>query len=228
MNKTSKFNWLNIKNVIVVVAGIGVMYSLVTVIINNHFKDIELGTRLLIANQQALLVAIAETTARNGADQITESIIIDCSVAERSQFDSLLNQLNNRLNNAELTELERLFGRCGKFRSDTKSVMVTKLAREIEVFESYVNQLELVLGESVSEEYKLSLWQSLADEEQKQSDLFATLVRLQDQIISTLLAGSAVDSSEITDILVEVRSVQEALTVTATKTSSIRSDLISI
>lgn len=220
----SKFN---LKVVGAFLLGVALVYFLVNMLTENRFQDLELQTRVLISQQEAVLATIAETTARNGADSVTEQIVKDCSVSERSTFDTLLGQLNNGLPQAQLVELERLFGRCGSFYSERKSVMVSRLAREIEVYESYVNQLSTVLGEETAEDFQIPQWNKLAEEEQKQSLLFSQLVTQQDLIINTLLSGKAANSAEITEILREVKEIQETLVVTNQQVANTRAELVS-
>ena len=192
----------------------------------NRLDELSLHTQTAIAEQQTLLVAIAEATARNGADSVTESIVKDCSYDERNEFDRLLSNLNNGLTNTELTSLERLFGRCGAFYAERKAVMVSRLAREIEVYTYYVEQLELITDEDMSEVYNTEDWAALAAEEQKISELFAELVTLQDQIISSLLAGNSPQSEELSQILLKANEVQETLVVTNTQAGAIRSKVL--
>ena len=87
-------------------------------------EDLKSTLEVQITEQRALLSTIAETTARNGADEVTERVITDCALDERAQFDELLGKLDTGLNRTELVILERLFGRCGSFYSERKSVMV--------------------------------------------------------------------------------------------------------
>lgn len=204
------------------------MYVSITTTVNSRFDELEESTRLLIANQQSLLVAIAETTARNGADSVTEVIIKDCSVVERNEFDDLLGKLDSGLSHDQLTTLERLFGRCGSFYSERKSVMVSRLTREIEVYESYVNLLSAELNEDLSISFNVPQWQALAAEEQKQSEMFTDLVAVQDQIITTLLSGKSPTSPEIVEVLRSAKEIQETLIVVNKQASSLRSELVSL
>jgi hypothetical protein len=217
----------NLKVIGAFLLGVVLVYFLVNVLTENRFQDLELQTRLLISEQEAVLATIAETTARNGADSVTEKIVKDCSVSERSSFDTLLGQLNNGLSQSQLVELERLFGRCGSFYAERKSVMVSRLAREIEVYESYVNQLSVIQGEDNASEFQITQWNKLAEEEQKQSALFSELVTKQDQIINTLLAGKSASSPEIIEILREVKEIQETLVVINAQVANVRSELVS-
>jgi hypothetical protein len=210
------------------VFGVALIYILVGTLTENRFRELELQTRLLISQQESVLATIAETTARNGADSVTERIVRDCPIDERSSFDTLLGNLNNGLSQSQLVELERLFGRCGGFYSERKSVMVSRLAREIEVYEAYVSQLGVVLNQDMSSEFKTAQWNKLAEEEQKQSELFSQLVVEQDSIISTLLTGKSASSDEIIEILRQVKEIQDTLVVTNKQISNIRSELISL
>ena len=226
MDNDQKYSFINSKNILLILLGIGILYVLVNTLVNNRFQEIELQTREQISKQLSLLSVIAETTSRNGADPVTESIVRDCAVDERVKFDDLLGRLDGGLSRSQLVELERLFGRCGSFSSDRKSVMVSRLTREIEIYEDYVNQLTLISGEDHTIQYDVEKWQSLSEKEQKQSELFSNLVRLQDEIITTLLDGKSANSPEITEILQRVREVQEALILANTQAKNIRSELI--
>ncbi|MCB9810208.1 hypothetical protein H6781_01250 [Candidatus Nomurabacteria bacterium] len=228
MNTVNKTHWLSGKNLVVLLIGMLVMYFGVTTMVDKRFAEFETNTRSQITEQLVLVSAISEATSRNGADAVTESIVKDCSVSERIQFDDLLNNLNNNLNRTQLTELERLFGRCGSFYSERKSVMVARLTREVEILEGYVNQLSVILDKDISSEYSLEDWKKLSEEEKKQSELFANLVVLQDEIISTLLSGKNAQSPEIEEILQQVREVQETLLVANAQASALRSRLISL
>lgn len=228
MEKPEKNKKSNTKNILFFLLGVVVMYFTVTSLVDSRFIEIEKNIKEQIASQEALLVEIAVTTARNGADAVTESIVRDCTINERVRFDSLLGSLDSNLNMTELTELERLFGRCGSFFSERKSVMVSRLSREIEVYTNYVNQLSTILNEDVSKDYSLLQWQNLAETEQKSSDLFAELVSLQDQIIAALLEGESVESEELKQILLKVNETQQSLAVINTQISQIRSGLVAL
>jgi plasmid maintenance system killer protein len=121
--------------------------------------------------------------------------------------------------------LERLFGRCGGFYAERKAMMVARLAREIEVYQTYVRQLETIIDADVEDEFFISQWTHLAEQEQKQSELFSELVRKQDEIIAALLAGKSADSLEIVEILRDVQEIQDTLTVTNIQTANVREEL---
>ena len=201
-------------------------YFLIVVIVKEKLEDFHNQVEVQIKDQQALLATIAETTARNGADTITEAIVQDCSLEERTTFDELLERLDKGLSKSELTVLERLFGRCGSFYSERKAVMVARLTREIEVYDSYVLQLKTISDKKTVESYQVETWQQLAEVEKSQSDQFAKLVELQEKIISTLLSGKNSSSPEIQSILGEVKQTQQILASSNTEAATIRTQLL--
>lgn len=196
-------------------------------IARERLADLRSELLLQISEQRTLLYTIAETTARNGADEVTERIVRDCSLDERTQFDELLGKLNQGLSQNNLVTLERLFGRCGSFYAERKSVMVSRLEREVEVYETYVKQLEQIGGVDVAD-FNVQTWKELVAAEQKQSQEFNTLVAHQDNIISELLLGKSANSSEIKAILDQVKTVQQALAEANTAASETRQQLISL
>lgn len=211
-----------------VLVGALCIYVLSNQVTKERLAALENHTRDAVTEQQALLVAIAETTARNGADAVTEEIIRDCQLSDRNRFDSLLSQLDSGLSSSELAALERLFDRCGSFYAERKAVMVSRLMREIEVYEYFVHQLGLISDTDVTEKYNIGQWQKLAQEEQKQSQLYAELVRLQGQIIATLVSGGAQADTDLDTVLLEVREVQETLIVINKQVGNIRSELVGL
>lgn len=220
-------SWLNSKTITVLVLGLVIGYFMVNAIVSERLQDLELQSQVLVADQEAVLVAIAETTARNGADAVTESVIQDCSIDERSRFDTLLGELNAGLTQAELVELERLFGRCGAFYAERKAVMVARFSREIEVYEDYVEQLELITATELGSA-NVDGWQKLAEEERKQSELFSELVNKQEEIIQALLDGASADSENVQSILREVTEIQETLIVANQQAANLRSTLVNL
>jgi len=196
------------------------------VIVEKKLNDLESRIQVMTSDQKALLTTIAETTARNGADQITESIVRDCTTSERSRFDTLLGRLNSGLSKSELSELSRLYDRCGTFYAERKSVMVARLSREIEVYESYVQQLKTVSDKKTVASYSVERWKELAEAEKRQSNAFTNLAQLQGTIISLLNDGKSPTSKEVNDTLTKVKEQQQILAVANTEASEIRKSLL--
>ncbi len=198
----------------------------VDVVIKEKLEDLESTIKLQVSEQEKLLATIAETTARNGADEVTEAVVKDCSANERAEFDTLLGQLDRGLSMNDLTKLERLYGRCGSFFAERKAVMVARLEREFEVYEAYLEQLRTVSDAKTVESYNPEGWRALVEEEKKQSELFTTLVGEQDRIIKTLLTGKTAESPEIKEILTDVKATQELLIVANRQAADLRTELV--
>lgn len=197
-------------------------------IVKHRLSNLTITIEGQIAEQQQLLTKVAQITARNGADDVIEGVVRDCNVSERNKFDDLLGRLDTGLTSTELTTLERLFGRCGDFFAQRKSVMVAKLTREVEVYASLVDQLQTLTGKKEIEMYKVESWRQLARDEEEVNKHFAQLVVIQDKIITTLLDGKSAQSEEIKAILGEAQETQGMLIVTSKQAATTRESLIQL
>lgn len=214
-----------LRNLLAFVLGVVVIYFITNAVVGERLGTVREQVQLTIAEQQSILTSVAEVTARGGADEVVSSIITDCSTAERAQFDRLLSSLDRGLTQAQLSELARLFDRCGGFFAERKAVMVARLEREMEVFRDYVALLNSITGQDLADEYEVAEWQSLVTEEKRQSQLFSRLVELQGDIITTLEAGNQPSSEAITELLTEVQEVRETLAVATMQAAELRSSL---
>ena len=201
-------------------------YGIAQFIIHEKFAALRADMQLHISEQETLLTTIAETTARNGVDAVTESVVKDCDINERTEFDTLLGRLDAGLQMTELTTLERLFGRCGGFFAQQKALMTARLQRETEIYEDVVGRFEIIAGGKASDGYHLDLWLQLGEAEKKQSELFTELVHLQDEIITALLAGKRTDSEELKTLMQQAQDTQQSLIVASKQAADIRAQLL--
>ncbi len=181
-----------------------------------------------IAEQELVLVTVADLVKQSAADEITERIIVDCSGGERQRFDQLLDRLSINITRTELTELDTLFLKCGRFYADRKSVMAARLMREVSVYKSLIE-----LREQTSEFAEVSLervqkWQQVAEAEMVLATNFTKLVDLQGDIILTLLAGKDRNSTEIKATLEEVQNTRNNMTMQSKQVDNLRSGLQTI
>jgi hypothetical protein len=182
-----------------------------------------------VAEQDLLLSQIADLTRTNGADEITEKIIVDCSAVERARFDTLLDQLSTTISTTEIRELDMLFYKCARFYADRKSVMAARLFREVEVYGEYVRLYGYILGETnqVNDE-RVLLWKQIADAELKLAQHFNSLVVMQGKIIAALLAGQTKDSTDITNTLSDVSNIRDEMTMLSKQIEDYNAKLRSI
>jgi hypothetical protein len=167
----------------------------------------------LIKDQEILLASLADSTRRNGADEATARIIKDCAPLDRARFDSLLDLLSSTISLTELAELNTLFYKCGSFFSDSKAVMATKLAREVDIYSKFLNLRSIVSNENTDYTEQLAAWRNLSEAEIKTAEYFNQLVVLQGTIISELIAGKSATSPSVVATLNEVNAVRGQMTI---------------
>jgi hypothetical protein len=197
-----------------------------TVTMQNRSTVAELDSTIL--SQEKILVSLADATRVNGADSATERIIIDCKADERQRFDTLLDLLSANITKPQLVELNTLFYKCGSFFADRKSVMATRLIREVEVFSGYLSLRNILTNSKVEESPKINAWQKLAEAELKTAEYFNQLVLLQGTIISQLNSGKLASSPEVVATLNEVSTVRGQMLVLGTQIEVFKSEALSI
>lgn len=220
-NKSSKYN-----KIAKVLAFVSVLYIASAVVVYLRLGNVRDQVTLQISKQQTLLLNLSETTARNGADSVTESVIKDCAVQERTEFDELLDRLDKGLSRAELLKLENLFGSCGSFYAERKALMVSRLERELEVYVGHVEQLNTLATIDSASDYNVEGWTQLIEQEKKQSELFTLLVTKQSTIIETLISGAGAGSEQMKTILQEASDIQETLLLINRQSAQTRATLI--
>jgi hypothetical protein len=184
------------------------LYFIVRYIVDNQNRDTVAALDTRIFDQEKLLISLAEATRVNGADAATERIIVDCKADERQQFDKLLDLLSANISASQLTELNTLFYKCGSFYSDRKSVMATRLVREVEILSEYLTLRSVMSTVTDVESKKLESWKNLAEAELKTAEYFNQLVLLQGKIITELNSGKKPGSPELLATLNDVNNVR--------------------
>jgi hypothetical protein len=205
-----------------------VVYSYTRFAVTKELENATLALDAAIAKQELVLTNIADLTKQNNADEITEKIVVDCQPTERARFDVLLGKLSNQITPAELSELDTLFFRCGRFYADRKAVMAARLVREVSVYKEYIALRDRVLNTNDSLSDRVTLWQRVADDELTLANSFASLVDAQRDIIMALLAGKQANSPEVASTLTKVTETKNNMTVTIKQIENARSELSAI
>ncbi len=205
-----------------------VVYSYTRFAVTKELENTTLALDAAIAKQELVLTNIADLTKQNNADEITEKIVVDCQPTERARFDVLLGKLSNQITPAELSELDTLFFRCGRFYADRKAVMAARLVREVSVYKEYIALRDRVLNTNDSLSDRVTLWQRVADDELTLANSFASLVDAQRDIIMALLAGKQANSPEVASTLTKVTETKNNMTVTIKQIENARSELSAI
>lgn len=205
-----------------------IVYSYTRFAVTKELENTTLALDAAIAKQELVLTNIADLTKQNNADEITEKIVVDCQPTERARFDVLLGKLSNQITPAELSELDTLFFRCGRFYADRKAVMAARLVREVSVYKEYIALRDRVLNTNDSLSDRVTLWQRVADDELTLANSFASLVDAQRDIIMALLAGKQANSPEVASTLTKVTETKNNMTVTIKQIENARSELSAI
>lgn len=174
-----------------------------------HYTNRELTTSLEVklADQERVLTALAELTNQYRADEVTESIIRDCSADNRARFEVLLNRLAS-LTKPELVEIEPLFDACASFFAERKALSVARFEEEYREFSSYLELYGHVAPSADVLSYQADVWQHLVLREQDRRDALTELVSIQRQIID-LLKATPKDNNAIQTLVVRAQQVQE-------------------
>lgn len=212
-----------VAGMLVVVVSIG--YLTARMIVAERLEDATNQIKLDIAQQQTTIASLSEVMSRGGVDEVTATVIKDCAADERDRFDLLLGRLGDGLPRNELLELSRLFDRCASYYARQKAVMAARFEREVQVYDSYIARLPTLVPQADVTPYAALTWQELARFEREQSQLFETLVRLQGEIIDTLVSGKTTSDPAITQLLGTVRETQEMQAYNVAKMSELRTKL---
>ena len=206
---------------------LGVVFYCVSLYVQAQQAEYVSMMRLLVSEQETTLVSIAEVTDRNGADAIVASIVNDCVTEDRQRFDALLGSLGE-LSQAELVEVNQLFGACGNFYAERKALMVARLHREFEVYEDYVRLLDVVDSRSESIVYPVAMWAELTALESQRSTLSSELVMIQKDIILALLDGVSIQSKQMLTEVTKAQEAKDTLSYTGVKIDTLREDIIGL
>jgi hypothetical protein len=204
------------------------LYFIVRYIVDNQNRDTVAALDTRIFDQEKLLISLAEATRVNGADAATERIIVDCKADERQQFDKLLDLLSANISASQLTELNTLFYKCGSFYSDRKSVMATRLVREVEVLSQYLTLRSVMSTVTDTESKKLESWKNLAEAELKTAEYFNQLVLLQGKIITELNSGKKPGSPELLATLNDVNNVRGQMLILSKQIEVFKSEALTL
>jgi len=206
---------------------LGILFYATSAYVHTQQAEYVAQMELLIAKQEATLISIAEVTDRDGADAIVSAIVKDCDLPEREKFDDLLSRLGS-LNRTQLVEVGQLFNACGNFYAERKAVMVARFVREFDVYRDYINLLTIVDSRTDTVTYPVEKWSELVQYEIQRSELSDDLVRIQDEIIQSLLADVPVQSEEILEMTSEATNARETLGFIGVKIDTLRESLISL
>ena len=207
--------------------GIAFIFLATSWYVHEAESDMTTQVKLLIADQTDTLSSIAEIMDRDGIDAVVSQVIKDCAQSDRERFDTLLGNLAT-LSSSQLVEVERLFASCGNFYAERKAVMLMRLAREYEVYVSYVDLLSRFDSRTKTVTYPVDSWKALVDLEASRSQLALKLVEIQHDIITELRNGATISSEAIKTQITRANEVKETLTYTGEQIDRLRESIINL
>lgn len=172
-------------------------------------RDIESYIHERITKQEAVLLELSEITDRNGADVITEKIIADCP--RRNEYEALLTKLGSLLKK-DLIVLQGLSESCGSFYEERKALMVAKMDRELTALIEYTDVLR-ILNTKAADGVELDTWKQIVALEKVRSTLLIDQNIIQENIITALISGATVQSTQVADFVHEAEEINQLLSV---------------
>ncbi len=192
-----------------VLLGIALVFVGGSWFVHHNQRALETQVRALLDEELEYMRTLVEITDQNGADSITETIISDCP--RRGEYENLLNSLAT-LSKRDLIALQTLTESCGSFYPERKALMVSKLERE---FAQYTKLLALLtpLSERDLDLYHKKEWEEIVALEKSRSTALRDQTRLQNEIITALISGASVQSTEVTSLARDAQDIGELLVV---------------
>ena len=185
-------------------------------------QEVVRNLSLEIESAEKKLYDIASITDRNGADDAISAIIIDCP--RREEYESLLIKLGT-LSKKDLVSVQNLNESCGSFFAERKALMVAKLEREFESYETLITLLRAV-DTDVAADFDLETWSRIVLLEKERSTLLTDQSKIQEDIITLLISGATLRTSpEVERLAQEALEISELLGVTDHKIDESRNSL---
>lgn len=202
--------------------GLIVIAILIGVYVSHESQEkVEESLLTLVNEKSAHLAELALITDRNGADEIAERIIADCT--RREEYESYLIRLGS-LSKQELVTMQNLFENCGSFYAERKALMVSRLAHEYESYAEYVALLAELRDVTVQKSNQ-EIFSEIVTLETERSTLLTEQAVIQEDIITHLISGKTAQSIEVTTLVQEAQQIAELLTVQDKRVDVLRASL---
>ena len=189
-----------------------------TWVAHNQKERFEEEVMAQLNEQRAYMFSLIEITDRNGADETISNIVADCP--RRNDYEALLIKLDG-LSKRDLITVQNLFESCGNFYAERKALMVAKLEREYEIYTMLTTLLTTLSTKDIAA-YEVGKWNELIALEKARSTFLTDQSVIQEKIITALISGSSVTSSEVSVLLQDAQEIGQLLTVHDQKIDEMR------
>ncbi len=210
-----------------VLVGIVATFIVSSLVVEKRLHNLRVVLDDSISKQeQNILELILVIGAGSGPETDTVAEIIPTCQSENSQqYDELLASLDKGLTQGQLANLNNLFNQCGSIPAQRRGVMVLLLEKEVQFHEDKVSQ-RVLLGKDTYSQEMLQDIKSLTQKEREVQTHFNALVKLQGEIIQTLLSGAAISSDAINTIQNQVQTVQKMYAAAIAEASQLRTVVV--
>lgn len=211
---------------------LGILFGALIVFVTSYFvvekrlQEYKMILDTQINTQIRSLGDLAIITGKGASNERADTLVKECKVEERSEFEALLASLNSELNQRELNRLTNLFGNCGHVFANRRTSMFLQMQDEFDTLENLV-EMRKKIDDFSEESINYTKWKELVNNEREISNIFQDMVRVQSDIIQVLLSGKNINSEEVNELLKEVQEIKVKLNEATEKASSIRVVLIS-
>jgi hypothetical protein len=200
-------------------------YVVSDLIVDKRLHDLQTALDTEIEIQSAELQNIASVLGSGGSVPDINAFIKECPSAEMTQYDTLLSALDKGLSKYQLTELYKLFNRCGDTAASRRAGTALLLEKQVDLYTQLVTQ-RAALGSYEESVNTLSKWNLLVEKEKNISALFYSLVVAQEEILVALMENVSPTSLLVENIRARAQTVREELSVATQEVSELRATLI--
>ncbi len=201
-----------------ILLGIALVFVGGTWFVHHNQRTMEAQVRTMLDEEQAYIATLANITDSNGADSLVQTIVSDCP--RRSEYEGLLNSLAT-LNKRDLLSVQTLGESCGNFYAERKALMVAKLEREFEQYTKLLTLLSTLTDHDVNL-YHEKEWEEIISLEKSRGTALRDQERLQSDIVTALISGASVQSTEVTTLVRDAQDIGELLVVYNQRIDEIR------
>jgi hypothetical protein len=182
-----------------IMIGAALVYLLAQVTTERKLSELQISLESSIENGVASTTELAKIIGEGKLTKTAEVIVTDCTAEERIVFEAKLAELDMGLPASELKLVDTLFSRCAPVQSIRRTLMVMDFVRQLEALDTLVVQRKQI-GTFTKYDALLIDTRTLANHEERITQLSLDLVYLQREIIDMLITGGLVNSSKATEL----------------------------
>ena len=175
--------------------GVIAVYGLASTIATHRTQAAQVLLQEEITRLESEAVKVAAAINKNETMYGVDQLLSNCSVEDRSDFETLLSRLESGLSKAELSNLSQFFDRCAAVSAQKRTILTIYLENIVKSL-SVAIEARKSLSKYEEMDTRLMRYQELLQAEKVINTQLFTLVDLQAEIITSLQTGVGVVSKE--------------------------------